>query len=477
MSDFGLVGPAYQAPSIYQDCQELINWRPEKDPYKQDGERGQYTLYPTPGLILKCQLPPGEVRCMRAFLNSTLLLVVVGGSFYTVDGSFNATLRGSLATTSGRVGITDNGQAVYLCDGLNRYSWIYATNTFALATDGGFTGGDVCDTVDNYMVYNQPGTQNWGATSVLSVASPALSVGKKDGAPDNLVWIIVKDREIYLLGEYTTEVNTDVGTFPWPFARVPGTNTEHGLAAKWSVSRLGNSFAYVSQDRNGQGLVVVMNGYSPTEISTHAVTDSLANKRISDAVAFTYQLGGHECYVVTFPSIDVTWVYDAATSLWHKWMAWDSIGGQFHRHRANCQALFQGLVLVGDYQNGAIYALDPRTPTDNGATIRRLRRTPHIVEDFNQTYHEMLQIQFEPGIGLATGQGSNPQALLRWSNDGGKNWSNEHWRSAGKAGQYRNRAIWRKLGQARDRVYELSVSDPVWWAVVSAELRTTPGDN
>jgi hypothetical protein len=67
--------------------------------------------------------------------------------------------------------------------------------------------------------------------------------------------------------------------------------------------------------------------------------------------------------------------------------------------------------------------------------------------------------------------------MLRWSNDGGSTWSNEHWRTIGKIGRYRDRAIWRRLGMARDRVFEVSISDPVRAVVISAELRTSSGDN
>lgn len=55
--DFGFCGPAYTAASIYQDAQELINWYLEKDPNKADGDRGQYALYPTPGLVFKIGPP------------------------------------------------------------------------------------------------------------------------------------------------------------------------------------------------------------------------------------------------------------------------------------------------------------------------------------------------------------------------------------------------------------------------------------
>lgn len=477
MADFGFVGPAYTAPSPYQNCQELINWFLEKDPTKADGERGQWTMYPLPGLVTK--LVPGgvgEVRGMRSVQAGTVLLVIVGNTLYTVSSTFVATSRGTLATNSGPVQITDNGAAAYFCDGSNRYSFTFATSALATQTDGGFTGGSCADVLDGFMVYNQPQTQNWGATSLNSVSSIALSVGKKDGSPDALVRIIVNAREIFLLGEYTTEMWTDVGGFPFPFSRVPGTSSQHGCAAKDSVARLGNSFAWVSQDRQGQGIVVVMNGYTPQEISNHAVTQTLQNQVISDAVGWSYQLEGHEFYVITFPTIDLTWVYDAASGEWQKWLSVDSFD-VYHRNRIQCQALFQGLVLVGDYANGTIYLLDNATYTEAGATIKRVRRAPHLVDDFKQTFYESLQIQFQPGVGLSTGQGSNPQAMLRWSNDGGSTWSNEHWCSIGQIGKYKNRAIWRRLGTARDRVFELVVTDPVKAVVVSAELRATPGDS
>jgi hypothetical protein len=478
MPDWGFVGPSYEAPSIYQSADETINFFCEKDPYKADGQRGQYSLYPTPGLVLKCQPTNGEVRGMRPIQGGTVLVAIIGSTFYTINQSFVATARGTLGTSTGPITIGDNGSSVYFCDGPNRYFYTYGSATFGTVSgaDGGFTGGGATDVIDGFLVYNQPGTQNWGATSLNSVASPALSVGKKDGSSDNLVTLIVNNREVFLLGEFTSEVWQDAGAFPFPFTRIPGTSTQHGLAAKNSVSRLGNSFAYVSQDTRGQGIIVVMNGYTPVEISTHAVTNTLINQTISDAVAWTYQMEGHEFYVVTFPSIDLTWVYDASTQFWHKWLYWDPMG-VYHRHRGQCQAIFNGLVLVGDYQNGAIYAIDNKTYTDNGQTIRRLRRAPHLVTDFNQQYFEMLQLQFQPGTGLSTGQGADPQAMLRWSNDGGSTWSNEHWRSIGQIGKYKNRVIWRRLGTARDRVFEVVFSDPVKAVIVSANLKANAGDN
>lgn len=66
-----------------------------------------------------------------------------------------------------------------------------------------------------------------------------------------------------------------------------------------------------------------------------------------------------------------------------------------------------------------------------------------------------------------------PEIMLRWSDDGGHTWSNEHWRPMGKVGEYGTRVIWRRLGMTtklRDRVYEISGTDPVEINIMGAEL-------
>ena len=384
------------------------------------------------------------------------------------------------------------------------------------ASDGAFSGANSVDIIDNYFVYNRPSSQQFGASDALSPISQQLSFGSKDGSPDNLVALIVDHREIYLMGEASSEVWVDAGLFPFPFQRIPGTSTQHGIVAQFSVSRLGDSFAYLSRNNRGQGQIMQMKGYIPQRISTHAVENTLANQYISDAIAWTYQLEGHEVYVISFPTLNLTWCYDVASGLWHKWL-YCTNQNEYQRHRGSCCAVFQGMVLVGDYANGKIYELDKLNYTDDGQFIRRLRRAPHLVADFQRQFFEELQIQFEPGVGqtglslntatflsspyiiaanatltIAAPQTiylgnqnavnsqtptTNPQAMLRWSDDGGSTWSKEHWTTIGAIGRYQNRAIWRRLGTARDRVFEVVVTDPVKAVIVSANLKMTGGEN
>jgi hypothetical protein len=485
MADFPFVGDAYTANSIYQDDQELINWFVEDDPRKQaksaigPADRGDLTLYPTPGYILRTQLNVGEVRGLYTRPGGQTMIAVSGSSVYSVNTAWVQTKIGTLTTSSGPVKITDNGIDVYITDGQNRYYYVVSSGVFATLppTDGGFTGADVCDIIDNFIVYNRPGSQQWGSTDALSPISQSLSFASKFGSSDKLVTLICNNREVRLLGERTSEAWVDVGAFPFPFQIIPGTSNQYGCAAKFSVAQLGASFAFMSVDARGKNVAVQMDGYQPVRISTSAVENDLDGDVIDDAIGFTYQVRGHEFYVLNFPTADKTWVYDASTNFWHKWLSFDPNTG-YHRHRSNCFTFFQGQAVIGDFENGKLYTLDVDAYTDDGQPIRRVRRCPHIVNDFRRVYHKSLQLQFQPGVGLdGTQQGANPQAMLRWSNDGGSTWSAEHWVAVGKSGQYKNRAIWRRLGEARDRVYEVAVTDPVKWVLVSANLEAVAGAN
>jgi Phage stabilisation protein len=475
MPEMGFVGPTYVAASLTQDFQECINWYPEIDANRKD--RGVIALYPTPGLVSVVQLPLfAEVRGLYTVTGGQTLLAVNGNQLLALTTSYGITTAGTLATSSGPVSMIDNGVTAMIADGTARYSYNWVTNAFAVLADGAFPAATRVDDVDTFMVYNNPGTNQWGCTNAGSSASSALNVSAKDGFSDNLISLIVNQREVYLLGEKTTEVWVNVGAFPFPFQRIPGTSSQHGVAAVFSLARLGNSFAWLSKDDRGQGVVVQMNGYAPQRISTHAVETAITGyATVADARAYTYQQNGHEFYVLNFPSADVTWAYDLATEMWHK-RAWRDQKNMLHRHRSNCAAVFNGQIIVGDWQNGKLYAMSLTTFADDGQPLPCIRRAPHLVGgEIERVFYEELQLQFQPGVGLQTGQGSSPQVMLRWSDDGGNTFGNEHWRSLGAVGQYKNRARWTQLGEARDRVFEASTTDPVYRVLVSSNLKASAG--
>jgi hypothetical protein len=478
MSDFGFVGGTYIAASPTQNDQECINWYPETDPTKKEGERGVIALYPTPGLVNRVQLANAQVRGLHVIPGGSLCLMVSGSTLYSVTQAYVATSVGTLNSSIGQVYIADNGVSAYITDGTNRYTYVWGTNTFAVvgAADGAFQNANVCDIVDNFIVYNRPGTNQWGCTNVGDVISNPLNLGSILGKSGNLVSLISDHRQVILLGENYSERWIDVGTFPFPFAIIPGTSIQHGLAARDSIARLGEGIAFLAQDTRGN-VTIAMWGASvqPQRISTFAVEDAIQGYTVTnDAIAYTYTQSGHEFYVLTFPTQDVTWCFDLATGFWHK-RAWRDPNGVYHRHRSNCCAVFGNDIIVGDWQNGKVYALSQSTYTDDGVALPCVRRCRHLTDDLKRQYFSDLQIQFQPGTGLQTGQGSDPSFLLRWSNDGGFTFGNDHIVKIGKAGKYKNRAILRRLGSARDRIFEIVVTDPVYRVVVSANLNASSG--
>ena len=245
------------------------------------------------------------------------------------------------------------------------------------------------------------------------------------------------------------------------------------------MAKLDNTLFWLGNDPRGYGIVYRANGYQAQRVSTHAIEYAIQQYGdASNAIAYTYQQEGHAFYVLIFPTVDKTWVFDVSTGAWHERAGFEN--GFFTRHRSNCQTNFQNQTIVGDYLNGNIYAFDLDDYTDNGAVqkwVRSWRALGQGQNNLTRTAHHSLQLEIESGVGLNTGQGSDPQIMLRWSDDGGHTWSNQHWVSAGKIGQYFRRAIWRRLGMTtklRDRVYEISGTDPVKTVILGAQLIASP---
>jgi len=141
---------------------------------------------------------------------------------------------------------------------------------------------------------------------------------------------------------------------------------------------------------------------------------------------------------------------------------------------------YNNQIILGDYKDGRIYAYDLSVYADDDNIqkwLRSWRALPVNGNDMKRTAQHSLQLDCETGVGLNSGQGSDPQVMLRWSDDGGHTWSNEHWASMGAIGTYGTRTFWRRLGMTnklRDRVYEVSGTDPVKVTIMGANLILSP---
>ncbi len=347
-------------------------------------------------------------------------------------------------------------------------------NTISLITDANWLGSNQVSFQDGYFIFAKPNSTAFYLSDLNAVTFGAPALTQKNGFTDNIVSQLCSNRNLWLLGDQTSEVWFDSGNNLNPFQYVQGSLSHIGCAASLSSVKMANTIFWLGKDQTGSGVVYMANGYTPQRISTQAVELAIQSySTMSDAIAYAYQENGHQFYVLTFPTGNATWVYDLASSLWHE-RAYSN-QGIFGRHLSNCYAFAFNTHVVGDYSNGNIYNMSSSFYSDNGNPLIRQRITPHLSKDMNRVFVSSIQLDFETNIGLSSGQGSQPLAMLSWSNDGGHSWSNEHTAHLCAIGNNSDRAIWRRLGQSRNRVFKFSISDPVKVVLIGAEIDLMAG--
>ena len=486
----GFVGPSYVSQSVNVAAQRCMNWYVEQVEVRD--EPAQVVLYPTPGCSDFASLTSFPVSGITAVRTGGVdrCFAVSANTLYEIFPDGSSEDRGRVesetetpATFSGNV---DAGDEIFITSGGRGYIFTLSTNVLTQVMIGSDTipitshQGDFLDgfflalnrdTSTLYLSELNDGAATWDATQYA----------QRTAGSDPWQSLIVSNRDIWLFGKNTSEVWYNAGTAPFPFAAIPGAFIEEGIAAPASAAKFGNTVIWLGQSEEGGCVVWRANGYTPQRVSTHAVEYAIQGymrdgRTVTDAVAMTYQESGHIFYVLGFPSADATWVYDGATNLWHERGTWDADNRQYCAWRPQSHAFAFEKHLVGNFKTGIVHEMSIDKFTDaGGVPIRRLRRTPHLnVEDRTLFYHK-LQVMLQSGVGLSSGQGSDPQVMMRWSDDGSHTWGNEHWVSAGKMGQYSARAIWRRLGRGRNRVFEISVTDPVPWRVISANMDVSEG--
>jgi hypothetical protein len=471
-----ILGSTYVARSVNAADARMVNLYPE---VLQEGKEAAY-LQRCPGLLTLASIGAGPIRGLWAFSSdNTVAFVVSGTELYKINTNYTATLLGVVAG-AGPVSMADNGTQLFIAANGPSYIYNNQTNVFAPITDPDFPGAVTVGYLDGYFVFNEPNSQKIWVTALLDGTSiDPLDFASAEGSPDGVVGIIVDHREVWVYGTNSVEVWYDTGASDFPLQRIQGAFNEIGCISAYTVAKLDNGLFWLGADARGQGIVYRANGYTGQRISTHAVEWHIQQYgNLTDALAYTYQQDGHSFYVLIFPSANTTWVYDVATQAWHERAGWSN--GSFTRHRSNCQMAFNNQIIVGDYENGNIYAFDMDTYADNGQIqkwLRTWRALPPGQNNLKRTTQHAMQIDIESGVGLNLGQGSDPEVMLRWSDDGGHTWSNEHWSKVGKIGEFYRRVWFRRLGMTlklRDRVYELSMTDPVKTAIMGAELIISP---
>jgi len=421
-----------------------------------------------PGYEEVAELAEGPVRGLKS----------INGRTFAVGGSAAYEIDEANYTVTNKSGVSDDGRAVsFLTNGEAGSQVGIVSNSLLFVLDLSDPGGiflpvtsfppsRVAVFIDNYGVALAASTSTIALSALNDLTSwDPIDVQQRSMGADRTITLGVNHRDLLVFGETTSEAwynDPNQGAL-YPLVPRDGVFLEVGSAAARSGANVGNTFHWLGQSAQGGRTAYRLNGYTAQPISTHAIEQAWAEYAVvDDAVGVGILWEGHAWYQLSFPSERKTWVFDTTTGAWHERLTWHSETGEYDGFRGLVHTVTaRGEHLIGGQDSSKIYRLSPSVYADDVSPLRWLRRTPHVTKNRERITYRAAQLDMETGRGLTTGQGSDPQIMLRWSSNDGHSWGMEHWRTAGAIGEYETRVKWNRLGQSRARTFEIAGSDPV----------------
>lgn len=446
-----LIGSQQKGLSVVLSNQESINCYVVPTP----GGRAPAGLVGAPGSIQRAVIT-GAGRGSWDMAN--IAYKVFGSALYRINADLTATNLGVIAG-SNRVSMADNGDQLVIVTGTGNLGYVYVASTGILntITDPDFPGADTTSYVDGYFLFSTSNGQWFLSALGDGTQYDALDFATNEKSPDDTLAIIEDHGEAMCFGAETIEPWTNTGNADFAFERNGSGIIERGLYARFSISKDDNTLFFLGNDL----MVYRLQGYTPVIVSDEGTNTELSNylkdgydTDLRNAYSFTYTDHGHKFYVLTIPNRG-THVYDISTQAWHRRKHFDYAT---HHAAAYVQAygkhLFSGI-------NGNLYELTRDARDDAGSPLRRARRARVVAQDGRRLRFKKLKLIMDTGNGLTTGQGSDPQLAIHWSDDNGRSWSNERLLGLGVSGDYMKEVITRNMGSSRDRIIEFYQTDPV----------------
>lgn len=392
-------------------------------------------------------LTVGTGPCRGGVVVNGVPYVVSGPKLYRILVTGLAQELGSIPGT-GRVDMA--GDETNLMVVTVPEAYYYNGSTVQQITDPDFPGAMWVENIDGYYVIAEPNSGRFYISGNRNPASwEALDFATAEKYPDDIVSGVVQLGELVLFGGESGEIWFNSGDPDFPLQKAQSGHFEVGSMSRDGPAKADNSIFFPGHD----GVVYRLNGYTPMRVSTPAIEQAIERATDKDFRGVSWTENGHAFYGLF--SSDFAFAYDCSTQLW-----WERLShGLTYWRGAFVLRAFKRWI-VGDTDSNALGTLSGDTFTDFGGVLRSSCTSPAVSDDNKRMVHPRLELVFEQGVGT-TGQGADPQVMLRWSDDGGRKWSSEYWRRLGRAGEFRRRTCWNRIGMARDRVYEYAISDPV----------------
>lgn len=446
-----LAGPSSPLRTNSAEVRRVVNWEPMRIESGTGKGGAQTYLKQCAGLRLLANIGT-SVRALKARGGR---LFAITDSLLEVHADWTTTDRGSIPL--GDVVLEDNETQLGIAADNKGFAFDLLTGSLSAITVN-WPGCSFLGVLAGYGVVVPPNSNHFFLTENqdFTVLDP-LQFASAESSPGDIVGSIVKHQQLLLLKERSGEIWYDAGSADFPFARDDSAVIEVGCAAGRTLCKLGGVAYWLGRDEDGVAIVFGMPGYTPQRISSDALEEQLAALGdVSGASAWVYHQEGQSRYVLNVPGLETTWVYNVAAGIWHERGEWNDGWSPW---RATCHAVAFGKHIVGDAA-GNIYEMSPTVNKYGAEVMRRNWRSPHnatpglAVQRFNS-----FEVICDTGNGLPSGYA--PTMLMRYSNDGGRHWESWIELPLGITGDSLARARETALGSAKDRVWEIALTDDV----------------
>jgi hypothetical protein len=438
---------------------------------RPDGDKSKIAVYGTPGVSPIFKINSSLNLPMRGFAGDSNYLYAVSYNQFIQCSPLTGTPMNTatINTFSGLASIQVSPTQVVIVDGNTGYCYTIASMTLIAVVSWPATGARTVTYCSGFFVAEQPGTQTFWVSNAFDGSTwNALSFASASGSSGVLLAVDQLNGVLILFLSQAMEFWQNVGAVPQPFQPILSAYNEWGLGAIFSRVHADQSIIFLGITKDGVVQLVKLTGYT-TQVISDADTENIWNgfTTVSDAVAMTYQVDHHIMYQITFPSANRSWIFDQSTGIPSEVQT----GSQPGRHWGNLSAVASSQNFISDFATNQIYLMSQSQFTDNGQTIIREVISRHVLSQFNRVRISLIYLDMETGVGLQTGQGSNPQIMMQSSKDNGRTWSAERWTGLGAIGNYFTRVVWRRFGSARDYVFRIRMSDPVKFVITEGAIK------
>lgn len=377
----GAVGPSNVLSSVNADAENSIDLYVEST--KPGLGKVQFFLRKRAGMRSRWAIGSTGVKCLFNQDGRTFAVAgtVFAELFFTAPDTYTATIWGSVATDPFAPTICSNGSAgnqLFITSGLNGYIFDLTLNSLTLIADVNFPNGyALCgEFMDGYFIVSVINTRRFQISALEDGTSwDGLDQAERSIGSDQITGIKRSGRTLVVFGSLTSEVWYDTGDASFPFAPIQGVFLEVGCSAFATIVRLDNSAAgdslfWLGQSARGGGVVYRLNGYTPEEVSTPAISRQIQElpafndfAELRYTTAWGIQEQSHIFYALALADT-TTPTYDLTTQLWHQRSEWNTTTCEREAWLVQCGCFAWGKHLVGDRRTGAIYELSTQFQSD-----------------------------------------------------------------------------------------------------------------